>query len=75
MRDFNLPPKVQEWLAELACNAKLGEELCANVVFLICGFDKAQMNEARIQCHSRVFSFFCGFASLDLFPFYFVMKY
>ncbi|CAB3988723.1 gastric triacylglycerol lipase-like [Paramuricea clavata] len=50
VRDFNLPPKVQEWLAELACNPKLGEELCANVVFLLCGFDKAQMNEARTQC-------------------------
>ena len=46
VRDFNLPPKIQEWLAEVACEPKLGEELCSNVAFLLCGFDKAQLNEA-----------------------------
>ena len=47
-----MPPKIQDWLADLACNEKIGEELCANIAFLLCGFDKAQINEVtrRVGC-------------------------
>lgn len=52
VRDFNLPPKIQEWLAEIACDKMLTEEICANVVFLLCGYDKAQMNETRMPVYA-----------------------
>ena len=45
MRDFNLPPKIQEWLVDLVCKDDIGDEICANIAFLLCGYDKAQLNE------------------------------
>ena len=52
VRDFNLPPKIQEWLADLTCNPEIGEVFCANVAFLLCGFDKAQLNETRMPVYA-----------------------
>ena len=47
VRDFDLPVYIKHWFAALTCDHSLGDDICANVVFLLCGFDKAQLNKVN----------------------------
>ena len=53
VRDFDLPKWLKDLIADEACTSKYGEDFCSNVVFLICGYDKAQLNEVNFPSYVK----------------------
>ena len=45
MRDFLPSSFVTRSLGRYVCEDDLGSVWCSNVMFLLCGYDKAQLNE------------------------------
>ena len=44
MRDFLPSDRFIRWLADFVCSEKDLETFCGDIVFVICGFDKKQLN-------------------------------
>ena len=38
-----------DWLADLFCDPGWTQVICESVMFLLCGFDEAQMNETLLD--------------------------
>ena len=51
VRDFMPQSWILEWLASHMCTLSFGESVCANVVFVICGYDPPQMNKTRLDVY------------------------
>lgn len=47
VRDFLPSSFVTRSLARYVCEDDLGSEWCTNIMFVLCGYDKAQLNEVR----------------------------
>jgi len=48
VRDFLPQNYVVTWLASHLCTKPGLKDVCANIVFVICGYDKAQLNTVCI---------------------------
>ena len=44
VRDFLPSDDIIHWLATYVCKPSDLKELCSNIIFIICGFDKPQLN-------------------------------
>lgn len=44
VRDFLPSDRVIRWLADYVCSEKDLETFCEDIIFVICGFDKKQLN-------------------------------
>jgi len=51
VRDFMPQNWIITWLASHLCTKSVLKDICANVVFVICGYDKPQMNETRLDVY------------------------
>lgn len=51
VKDFMPQSWIITWLASHMCTQSLLKNICANVVFVICGYDKPQMNETRLDVY------------------------
>uniref|UniRef100_A0A0B7A002 AB hydrolase-1 domain-containing protein n=1 Tax=Arion vulgaris TaxID=1028688 RepID=A0A0B7A002_9EUPU len=47
---FNVPPEILQLLATTVCNNE-GSVLCANVLFLLCGFNYKSLNMSRVPVY------------------------
>ena len=47
VRDFLPSDSIIHWLAKYVCSEKDLESFCSGILFVICGFDKKQLNEVR----------------------------
>ena len=45
IRDFLPSDFIIRWLAKYVCSDKDLETFCSDIIFIICGFDKKQLNE------------------------------
>ena len=45
VREFLPSDSIIHWLAKYVCSEKDLETFCADILFIICGFDKKQLNE------------------------------
>ena len=45
VRDFLPSDAIIHWLAKHVCAEKELETFCSDIIFIICGFDKQQLNE------------------------------
>ena len=45
VRDFLPSNELIRWLADKVCTEKEWESFCSDIIFVVCGFDKAQLNE------------------------------
>ena len=45
VRDFLPSDDIIHWLAKCVCSEKDLETYCSDIIFIICGFDKKQLNE------------------------------
>uniref|UniRef100_A0A3Q2GB36 Lipase n=1 Tax=Cyprinodon variegatus TaxID=28743 RepID=A0A3Q2GB36_CYPVA len=51
-RDFLPQSRYIKWLAEHVCAKKCLDELCGNLFFVICGYDKKNLNMTRIPVYT-----------------------
>lgn len=51
VRDFLPQSPLITWLASHMCTKSVLKSVCANIVFVICGYDKPQMNETRLDVY------------------------
>ena len=51
VREFLPQSWILKWLASHMCTFKFGEQICANIVFIICGFDPPQINKTRLDVY------------------------
>ena len=47
VRDFLPSDAIIHWLAKHVCSDKDLETFCSDIIFIICGFDKKQLNEVN----------------------------
>eukprot|EP00794_Sanderia_malayensis_P012755 gene12755-14062_t len=52
VRDFMPQSWLIKWLASHICTLSLGETACEDIIFILCGFDKAQMNATRLDVYT-----------------------
>ena len=45
VREFLPSDSIIHWLAKYVCSEKDLETFCSDILFIICGFDKKQLNE------------------------------
>lgn len=51
VRDFLPSDDIIHWLATYVCKPTDLKELCSNIIFIVCGFDKPQLNMTRIPVY------------------------
>lgn len=51
VRDFLPSDRVIRWLADYVCSEKDLETFCEDIIFVICGFDKKQLNMTRLPVY------------------------
>lgn len=51
VRDFLPSDAIIHWLAKYVCSEKDLETYCSDIIFIICGFDKKQLNETRLPVY------------------------
>ncbi|CAH3018896.1 unnamed protein product [Porites evermanni] len=51
VRDFLPSDAIIRWLAKKVCSDKDLETFCSDIIFIICGFDKKQLNETRLPIY------------------------
>ncbi|XP_068671832.1 gastric triacylglycerol lipase-like [Montipora foliosa] len=51
VRDFLPSDFIIHWLAKYVCSEKDLESFCSGILFVICGFDKKQLNETRLPVY------------------------
>lgn len=51
VRDFLPSDAIIHWLAKHVCSDKDLETFCSDIIFIICGFDKKQLNETRLPIY------------------------
>ncbi|XP_065684847.1 lysosomal acid lipase/cholesteryl ester hydrolase isoform X1 [Hydra vulgaris] len=51
VRDFLPQSWIISWLGSHMCSQILIDDVCANIVFVICGFDIPQMNKSRLDVY------------------------
>ncbi|XP_073257563.1 lysosomal acid lipase/cholesteryl ester hydrolase-like isoform X1 [Porites lutea] len=51
VRDFLPSDVIIHWLAKHVCSDKELETFCSDIIFIICGFDKKQLNETRLPIY------------------------
>lgn len=51
VRDFLPSDDIIRWLATYVCKPTDLEEICSNIIFLICGFDISQLNVTRLPIY------------------------
>lgn len=51
IRDFLPSNFIIRWLAKYVCSDKDLETFCSDIIFIICGFDKKQLNETRLPVY------------------------
>lgn len=51
VRDFLPSDAIIHWLAKHVCSDKDLETFCSDIIFVICGFDKKQLNETRLPIY------------------------
>jgi len=52
VRDFLPQSWLIKWFASHICTLSFGEKICANIIFSLCGYDKPQMNETRLDVYT-----------------------
>lgn len=52
VRDFMPQSWLIKWFASHVCTLSFGEKVCANIIFGLCGYDKPQMNETRLDVYT-----------------------
>ena len=58
VRDFLPSDRIIRWLADFVCSEKDLETFCEDIVFVICGFDKKQLNMVSVTFFAENISSF-----------------